>query len=91
MAKILKRTWSSTGPLGRKVRHVAYGYTFYRADGERERKVSSDWLTEHEALTALMPAWRRSRPGSSAGRPNGPSTRSSRSTSSTSGTTASAP
>jgi integrase len=53
MAKILKRTWSSTGPLGRKVKHVAYGYTFYRADGERERKVSSDWLTEHDALTAL--------------------------------------
>lgn len=53
MAKILKRTWSSTGPLGRKVKHVAYGYTFYRADGERERKVSSAWLTEHDALTAL--------------------------------------
>lgn len=53
MAKILKRTWKSTGPLGRVVKHTAYGYTFYRADGQRERKVSSDWLTEHDALTAL--------------------------------------
>jgi integrase len=53
MAKIIRRTWTSAGPLGRKVKHVAYGYTFYRADGERERKVSSEWLTEREALAAL--------------------------------------
>jgi hypothetical protein len=38
MARIFKRTWKSTGPLGRKVKHVAYGYTLYRADGQRERK-----------------------------------------------------
>ena len=52
MAKIIKRTWSSTGPLGRKVKHVAYGYTLM-VHGKQERKVSSAWLTEAEALEAL--------------------------------------
>jgi len=53
MAKIITRTWKSPGPLGRPVKHVAYGYTFYRADGARERKVSSAWGTAQAALTAL--------------------------------------
>ena len=53
MGKIFKRTWKSAGPLGRKVKHVAYGYTLYRLDGERERKSRSDWLKEQDALTAL--------------------------------------
>jgi hypothetical protein len=43
MAMIIKRTWTSQGPTGRRVRHVAYGYTFMRPDGTRERKASSDW------------------------------------------------
>jgi hypothetical protein len=41
------------GPLGRVAKHTAYGYTFYKADGQRERKISSDWRTQQEALTAL--------------------------------------
>jgi hypothetical protein len=53
MARIFKRIWKSAGPLGRKVKHVAYGYTLYRADGQRERKVKSGWLTEQDALAAL--------------------------------------
>jgi hypothetical protein len=52
MAKIIKRTWSSRGPLGRKVKHVAYGYQLMGPEG-RERKISGDWLTEHDARTAL--------------------------------------
>jgi hypothetical protein len=39
MAKIVRRTWTSQGPAGKKVRHVAYGYTLM-VDGKRERKHS---------------------------------------------------
>jgi integrase len=52
MAKIIRRTWSSTGPLGRKVKHVAFGYTLM-VNGRQERKVSGVWATETEALEAL--------------------------------------
>lgn len=52
MAKIIRRSWTSTGPLGRKVKHVAYGYTLM-VNGRQERKVSSAWSTETEALEAL--------------------------------------
>lgn len=31
MAKIIRRVWTSTGPLGRKVKHVAHEYAFYEA------------------------------------------------------------
>jgi hypothetical protein len=27
MAKVTKRVWTSRGPTGRRVNHVAYGYT----------------------------------------------------------------
>ncbi|HEY6260565.1 MAG TPA: hypothetical protein VIW47_03155 [Nitrospiraceae bacterium] len=39
-------------PTGRRVRHVAFGYTL-TVNGKRERKVSSDWHTDTEALSAL--------------------------------------
>jgi hypothetical protein len=52
MAKIIRRIWKSRGPLGERVKHVAYGYTLMGPNG-RERKASSDWLTEQDALTAL--------------------------------------
>jgi integrase len=52
MAKIVRRTWSSTGPLGRKVTHTSYGYSLMVA-GHQERKSSSDWTTEADALEAL--------------------------------------
>jgi integrase len=52
MAKIIRRTWTSRGPLGRPVKHVAYGYTLM-VHGKQERKASSDWLTETEAFEAL--------------------------------------
>src|SRR5262245_23316899 len=52
MAKIIRRTWTSAGPTGRRVRHTAYGYTLM-VNGRQERKCSSAWLTEAEALEAL--------------------------------------
>src|SRR6266540_6332966 len=56
MATIITRTWSSRGPLGRRVRHVSYGYDA-RINGQRERRWSADWTTEtqaHEALTRRL-------------------------------------
>src|SRR5262245_27090704 len=52
MAKIIRRTWTSDGPLGKRIRHTAFGYTL-SVNGKRERKVSSDWRTEADALSAL--------------------------------------
>lgn len=52
MAKIIRREWKSTGPLGKRVRHVAFGYTI-AVNGKRERRSSSDWTTEEAALKAL--------------------------------------
>ena len=52
MAKIYRRVWKSTGALGERVKHVAYGYTMY-VNGKRERKFSSDWLCQADALKAL--------------------------------------
>jgi hypothetical protein len=52
MAKIIRREWTTRGPTGRKVTHVAYGYTCM-VNGQRERKMSSAWTTEAAALGAL--------------------------------------
>ena len=49
MAKILKRTWSSTGPLGRKVKHVAYGYV----------ALPGRWGTRAEGVERLAHGTRR--------------------------------
>jgi integrase len=51
MAKVVRLTWTSRGPLGGKVKHVAFGYTLYRPDRTRERKVG--WATEQAAVAAL--------------------------------------
>ncbi len=52
MAKIIRRIWTSAGPTGKRVKHVAYGFTLM-VNGKRERKVSSEWLMEQDALAAL--------------------------------------
>jgi hypothetical protein len=52
MAKIIRREWTSTGPLGKRVRHVTFGYTL-AIHGKRERKVSSAWISEEDVLKAL--------------------------------------
>jgi hypothetical protein len=40
MAKVTRREWISPGPMGKLVRHVAFGYTL-AINGERGRKVFS--------------------------------------------------
>ena len=52
MAKIIRHEWTSKGPVGKRVRHVAFGYTL-AIHGQRERKVSSAWTCEEDALKAL--------------------------------------
>ena len=52
MAKIFCRTWTSKGPLGKRVRHTGYGFTLM-VNGKRERKMSSAWLSENDAMAAL--------------------------------------
>src|SRR6476660_6176443 len=62
MAKIIRRDWTSDGPTGRRVRHVAFGYTLY-VHGKRERKVSSDWTCEEDAMKALSERQQQIRAG----------------------------
>src|SRR5215471_10604603 len=52
MAKIIRRTWTTKGPTGKKVRHTAFGYHLM-VEGKREKKFSSEWATEADALAAL--------------------------------------
>ncbi len=52
MAKIITREWTVRGPLGRPVKRIAYGYSLM-VNGRQERKISSAWLTEADALEAL--------------------------------------
>jgi len=52
MARIIRCGWTSFGPTDKRVRHVAFGYTL-TFNGKRERKVSSDWTCEEDALKAL--------------------------------------
>ena len=42
MARTIKRTWTSRGPTGHRVKHVAYGFTV-QVDGKQERRSSSAW------------------------------------------------
>ena len=51
--KVITREWTSRGPTGRRVRHVAYGYDV-TINAKRERKFSAEWQTEQAALEALL-------------------------------------
>jgi integrase len=68
MARIIQREWTSDGPLGRPVRHVAHGYTL-TVNGKRERKFSSEWLTKTDALAALNQRMQAIQSGEMARRP----------------------
>lgn len=61
MAKIIRREWTSKGPLGKRVRHVAFGYTL-AIHGQRERKVSSAWTCEGPERTAAADSGRADGP-----------------------------
>lgn len=52
MAKIIRREWTSKGPLGKRVRHVSFGYTL-TVNGLRERKFSSAWTSKEDANKVL--------------------------------------
>ena len=62
MAKIMRREWTGKGPLGKRVRHVAFGYTLM-VNGKRERKFSSEWTSEELALKALSERQQQVRAG----------------------------
>jgi integrase len=64
MAKIIRREWTSDGPTGRRVRHVAFGYTL-TVNGKRERKFSSSWTSEEDALKELSERQQQIRTGES--------------------------
>ncbi len=55
MATVIRRTWLSPGPAGRKVRKVAWGYTL-QANGKQERRVCAEWdkVTAQEALAKRL-------------------------------------
>lgn len=53
MARVIRRTWTSIGPTGKRIRRVGWGYTLQRPDGKRERRFSSEWLTEDDAIAEL--------------------------------------
>lgn len=52
MAKVFRRKWKSTGALGERVWHTAYGYSLM-VNGKRERKFSAAWTCEDDAVKAL--------------------------------------
>ena len=62
MAKIIRREWKSDGPLGKRVRHVSFGYTL-TVNGKRERKFSSAWIFKEDALKALSERQQQIRAG----------------------------
>ena len=49
--RVIKRVWKSRGPLGRKVKHVAWGYSVW-VDSKRDRRYDSAW-TKDDAEQAL--------------------------------------
>jgi integrase len=51
MATITKRTWTSRGPTGHRVKRVAYGYSLV-VDGKQVRKYDASW-SRQDALEAL--------------------------------------
>ena len=62
MGKIIQREWTSAGPVGKVVRHIAYGYTL-AVNGKRERKFSSAWTSKDDALKALSERQQQIRAG----------------------------
>ncbi len=55
MATVQRRTWLSRGPMGHKVRKVAWGYTL-QVEGKQKRKFDAAWTREdaEKALAAVL-------------------------------------
>ena len=52
MARIIKRTWTSRGPTGHKVKRVSYGFTV-QLNGKQERRFSATWTDRAAAEDGL--------------------------------------
>jgi integrase len=52
MGKLTKRTWYVTGPTGRRIKRVAYGFTAQTRDGTQTRRMRAEW-TKDDAERAL--------------------------------------
>jgi integrase len=52
MGKLTKRTWYVTGPTGRRIKRVAYGFTAQTRDGTQVRRMRAEW-TRADAEKAL--------------------------------------
>lgn len=52
MARLTKRTWYVTGPTGRRIKRVAYGFTAQTRDGTQVRRARAEW-TKDDAEKAL--------------------------------------
>jgi integrase len=61
MAKLIKRTWTSRGPTGHRVRKLAHGYTV-QVNGKQVRRVG--WATREEAEKALAASLLQTEPQS---------------------------
>jgi integrase len=51
--KVITREWTSRGPTGRRVKHVAFGYDV-TISGTRERRFSAEYQSENDALEAML-------------------------------------
>ena len=55
MAAVVKRTWWSRGPTGRRVRRIAWGYTL-QVNGQQERRyLVHEWTYGPYERTITLP------------------------------------
>ena len=76
--KVTRRTWTSRGPTGRRVKHLTFGYTITEG-GKRVRKYDAAWTREDGEKALASTSWGSSRPGRRPP-PRSPSPRPSRAT-----------
>ena len=48
--KITTHMWTTKNALGKRIKHVAYGYTMM-VNGQRERKWSDEWTSKDAMVT----------------------------------------
>jgi integrase len=50
--KITENVWTTKNALGKRIKHVAYGYTMM-VNGKRERKWCKEWTSKEDVITAV--------------------------------------
>src|SRR5262245_3799909 len=50
--KITTNTWTTKNALGKRIKHIAYGYTM-TVNGKRERKWSAEWTSKDDVIKAV--------------------------------------